>query len=334
MRRFGRAGVRPAAAGLFLLAICFALAGCGSVSVRETLRSSGHLPEQARVDGVPFYPQEELQCGPASLAMVLAWSGLAARPEDLAAEVYTPERQGSLQSALVAGARRHGRIAYPLSGPEQLFAEVAAGRPVIVLLNLAFSWYPKYHYAVVIGYDRQAETVLLHSGANAEERLSFRVFGNVWARSEYWGLLILPPGEMPVAPDEEQWLEAIVGLERTGHWQAAAVAYEKAGEQWPRNPAMWIGLGNSRYALDDRAGAVVALREAVRVQPESAVAYNNLAMVLAETGQVAEAMAAARRAVEIGGPLRETYRRTLAEIQDSRQDDGRASREGDRAGPP
>lgn len=311
---FGLAVSRSAVASLFLCAYFVCSTGCSNVSIKETLHGSSQLPELARVEGVPFYPQQELQCGPASLAMVLAWSGLPVRPEELGAEVFTPELKGSLQSALVAGARRHGRIAYPISGPEQLFAETAAGRPVIVLLNLAFSWYPKYHYAVVIGYDRQAETVVLHSGTRAEENLSFRVFGNIWARSEYWGLLILPPEEMPVAPDEEKWLAAIAGLERTGHWQAAAVAYRKACAQWTHNASAWIGLGNSRYALHDLTGAVAAFREAVRINPESGIAYNNLAQVLAETGQVAEAIEAARQAVAIGGPLQETYRRTLTEI--------------------
>lgn len=322
MSPFGQAFSRTAVVGLLLCPFFFFIAGCSSVSIKESLRNSSQIPELAKVEGVPFYAQEELQCGPSSLAMVLAWSGLPASPDDLAAEVFTPERQGSLQSALIASARRHGRIAYPLSGTEPLFAEVAAGRPVIVLLNLAFSWFPRYHYAVVIGFDRKAETVFLHSGTRAEERLSFRVFGNIWARSEYWGLLILPPGEMPVAPDEEEWLEAIAGLERTGYWQAAAVAYGRASAQWPRNANVWIGLGNSRYAQHEFAAAISAYREAVRVQPESGVAYNNLAQVLAETGQVAEAMTAARRAVELGGPLRETYRRTLAEIMKRQQDRG------------
>lgn len=171
---------------------------------------------------------------------------------------------------------------------------------------------------MVIGYDRKTEPVLLHSGTREEERLSFRVFGKIWARREYWGLLILPPGEMPVAPGEEQWLAAIAGLERTEQWQAAAVAYQKAGAQWPRSATAWIGLGNSRYALQDLAGAVSALREAVRVPPASAVAYSNLAQVLAETGQYEEAVTAAGSAVELGGPLQDTYRRTIDEILKSR----------------
>jgi tetratricopeptide (TPR) repeat protein len=310
---------RIAVAGLFLFTFSIFIAGCSSVTINDALRNSSQIADQAMVDGVPFYPQEELQCGPATLAMALSWSGLTVRPEELAAEVYTPERKGSLQSALVASARRHGRIAYPISGADLLFAEVAAGRPVIVLLNLAFSWYPKWHYAVVIGYDKKADVIILHSGKQANESLSFRVFSNIWARSEYWGLLILSPSEMPVAPDAEKWLEAIVGLELAEQWHAATVVYEKASERWPHNHNAWIGLGNSRYALQDFAGAASAFREAMRIRPESGIAYNNLAQVLAQTGQYEEAAKAAKRAVALGGPLQETYLKTLTEITSNNQ---------------
>jgi hypothetical protein len=53
----------------------------------------------------PFFPQEALQCGPAALATVLGAAGVAAHPDALAREVYTPGLGGSLQLELVAAAR-------------------------------------------------------------------------------------------------------------------------------------------------------------------------------------------------------------------------------------
>ena len=67
------------------------------------------------VANVPFFAQEELQCGPAALAMTLNWSGIAVQPSDLTPEVFTPDLKGSLQSALIGATRRHGRVAYPIS---------------------------------------------------------------------------------------------------------------------------------------------------------------------------------------------------------------------------
>jgi hypothetical protein len=319
MRQGGQTVSPIAAACLLCVIVTLFSAGCGGRALQDPLRDTGRFPDKARVEEVPFYPQDDYQCGPAALAMVLAWSGISISPGELVPETYTPGKQGSLQSALVAGARRHGRIAYPFSGPDMLFAEIAAGRPVIVLLNLAFSWYPKWHYAVAIGYDRNSGTVTLHSGTQAAEQLSFRVFHNVWKRSEYWGLSILPPSDTVMHPDEEKWLQAIVGLERAGQWQSAAVAYGKATELWPHSHNAWIGLGNSRYRLRDPAGAAAAFHEAIRVRPASGIAYNNLAQVLAQAGQYEEAEKAARQAVSLGGPLLETYARTLNEILTGRQ---------------
>jgi len=45
------------------------------------------------------------------------------------------------------------------------------------------------------------------------------------------------------------------------------------------------------------------------------MAYNNLAQVLWERGNRKEALEAARKAVDLGGPLVEEYWRTLKEIQ-------------------
>lgn len=321
--RFCGQGGRPIATAALILLLSLCGTGCGSLPLRHALRNADRLPAKAEVEGVAFYPQDAYQCGPAALAMVLSWSGVPVSPQELVPETYTPDRKGSLQSVLVAAARRHGRIAYPVSGPDRAFAEIAAGRPVIVLLNLGFSWFPKWHYAVLTGYDRSAGTVTLHSGDRAGERLSFHVFGNVWKRSDYWGLLILPPTETAVDADEVTWIEAIIGLERAQQWQAAAVAYGKAVERWPHSHSAWIGLGNCRFRLGDSVGAAAAFREAVSIRPDSVIAYNNLAQVLAAAGRFEEAEQAARKAVSIGGPLLETCRRTLEEIQSMRAHDPR-----------
>jgi len=269
------------------------------------------------VVGVPFFAQDEFQCGPAALAMVLDWSGLSVQPSDLTPEVYSPGLEGSLQSALIGSARRHGRVAYPITGSEALLVEVAAGHPVIVLVNLSFFWYPKWHYAVVIGFDQPQGEILLHSGRTAGEILSARIFMNLWKRSEYWGLLVLPPDQLPVSAEEVAWLTAVAGLENTEQWQAAAIGYATALNRWKTSFAAWMGLGNSRYRLHDLDGSAEAFHQATLLQPENGLAFNNLAHVLAEQGKHQEALSAAQRAVALGGPFLDTFRQTLEEISTS-----------------
>jgi hypothetical protein len=300
--------------GLVLFsALAIFLSGCGILPSGRLPRVPG-TPDKAMVAGVPFFAQEELQCGPAALAMVLNWSGIDVQPSALAAEVYSPGLKGSLQSALIGAARRHGRVAYPLTGSEALLAEISAGHPVIVLVNLSFFWYPKWHYGVVLGYDKERGEVILHSGHNANARLPFRAFMNTWQRSEYWGLLVLPPGRLPDTAEEAPWLAAVAGLERTGQWQEAATGYAAALQRWPKSFTAWMGLGNSRYSLHDLSGAAEAFRRAALLEPENGIPHNNLAQVLAEQGKRQEALAAAQRAVELGGPLRDNFRQTLEEI--------------------
>ena len=95
---------------------------------------------------------------------------MPARPEDLVDEVYNPMRKGSLQAAVIAAPRRHGRLAYEISDPASLFPEIAAGFPVIILQNLSISRIPVRHYAVLVGFDAAQEQVILGSGTTFRSR--------------------------------------------------------------------------------------------------------------------------------------------------------------------
>jgi hypothetical protein len=300
--------------GLLFLALFPLLFGCSFLSTGSMLHPPGG-PAKAMVANVPFFAQEELQCGPAALAMALNWSGISVQPSDLTPEVFTPDLKGSLQSSLIGATRRHGRVSYSITGSEALLAEVSAGHPVIVLVNLGLSWYPIWHYAVAIGFDLEREEIILHSGLTANEHLSARVFLNIWQRSEYWGLLVLPPDRLPATVGEGDWLEALAGLERTGQWQGATVGYSAALKRWPMSFAAWMGLGNSRYSLHDLAGSAEAFHRATLLQPENGIPFNNLAQVLNNQGKRKEALAAAQRAVDLGGPLLDHFRQTLEEIK-------------------
>ena len=129
------------------------------------LRGGAGLPERAAVE-VPFVAQEAYQCGPAALAMALGASGVAVSPEALAAEVFVPGRKGSFAVGLVAAARAHGRVPVALHGLDELLAEIAAGRPVLVLqdLGLDVPLLSRPHFAVAVAYDLPAHLLYHHSG--------------------------------------------------------------------------------------------------------------------------------------------------------------------------
>lgn len=301
-------------AGVFFLTW---LAGCATPQTQALLKArSGQLPQQAELREVPFYPQETHQCGPASLAMMLDAGGTRMTPQDLTLQVYLPGREGSLQVEMLAATRRNGLLAYELAPKlEDLLAEVAAGAPVLVLQNLALSWYPVWHYAVVVGYDLQRAEIILRSGLEQRQILPFTTFEHTWARSGHWAMLALPPGRMPHTATETGYVAAAVALEKAVPPKNAAAAYEAALEHWPRNLVARIGLGNAAYAQGDVQNAEKAYRQATLDHPESSIAFNNLAQALADQRRYPEALNAANHAVSLGGPEHAASLDTLEHIQ-------------------
>jgi Tetratricopeptide repeat len=308
---------RPIIAGRFalILVVTLVLAACTATSRIRWPLTAGNPPQQHLLNPIPFFPQEKYQCGPAALAMALTWSGIRVTPRDLKAEVFTPSRKGSLQSAMIAATRRHDRIAYLLPGPGALIDEVAAGHAVIVLQNLGLSWYPVWHYAVVVGLDLVRDNVILHSGKKRGKQLAVEVFEHTWARSDFWGLLVLPPSQLPAVARANDYLQAVSDLERLGRYKTAADAYRTALNRWPDSLAAYIGLGGCDYELGQLKSAEAVFREATHKFPHAGAAYNDLAQVLMDQGRKAEALDAAKKAIECGGPLKARFEDTLREIR-------------------
>jgi len=306
--------VRKTGCGLFFFSILSLAWGCAHMGHEPSEIPASELPTRVSIPSVPFYPQEAYQCGPAAMVMVLNWSQTSAGKEDLVQEVYTPALKGTLQSAMIGAARRHNRLPYPVRDTNQLLQEIAAGHPVIVLQNLAFSWFPRWHYAVVMGYDLEGGTFTLHSGKEEGRQVKWDLFMRTWKRADKWGLVVLPVTELPASVDERSYLEAVLGLEQTGQYEGASKAYGKALEKWPFSLGALMGLGNCLYIQGDLRGAERAFRQAVEAHPKSGAAFNNLAHVLAEQGHLPEALEKAKRAVSLGGASQSLYEKTLREI--------------------
>lgn len=275
------------------------LAGCASAP-RLSVDARG-LPERVELTEVPFFPQAEYQCGPAALATMLGQRGVVTSPGLLKDRVFLPGRQGSLQVELVAAARGHDLLVYPLAPRlDAVLAEVAAGNPVLVLQNLAFDWYPRWHFAVVVGYDRSQQQLILRSGITRRWVTDFTSFDTTWARGGRWAVLTLPPEQVPAQAELRPWLQAAVDLEQTGHARAAIQAYEAAVQHWPEQGMGWFALGNAQYASGDPAAAQQSLLQAVRADASLAPAWGNLAHVLGERGCAAQAALALRCAQRKG----------------------------------
>ena len=176
---------------------------------------------------------------------------------------------------------------------------------MLVLQNFGASFLPHWHYAVVIGYDRERDTFLLRSGREPRQELAARRFLGTWDRADHWSFMALPPGALPAQASAARYLDAVSALEALGNPGAVTPAYTAALGRWPEEPLAWFALANNRLALGQTAAAESSYREVLRVAPEQIPARNNLALLLARRGCIDEARAVLEpaRAAAAAGPL-------------------------------
>jgi tetratricopeptide (TPR) repeat protein len=290
---------------LRVAALLLAVLAAGCAVQTQALRSAAPagLPARAELAATPFFPQTEYQCGPAALATALGSAGYAAQPAQLAEQVFLPARTGTLQIEMIAGARRQGAVATRLPATlEAALREVAAGTPVVVLLNLGLSWYPAWHYAVLVGYDLEAGEVLLRSGTTQRAVMAMRSFEHTWTRAGAWAFVVTRPGQWPATAEPRAIVEAALGFERAAAPAEAAQTYRSALQRTGPDLTLQMGLGNSLYARGDKPAAAQAFRRAAEDHPGNAPAWINLASTLTELGDAAAAVDAARRAVALSDP--------------------------------
>lgn len=186
--------MRPVAA----LAGLLVLAACARPSPEGIRAAVAAAPAAGTLLAVPFFPQEEYQCGPAAMASLLAYWGQPADPEAIAEAIYLPRLQGTLSLDLLLYAERRGLTARLLDGgAEALKAALRAGRPVIALLNVGWRLVPTWHYVVVVGYADGPEAFVAHDGRHRERIFPYEDFAWRWQAAGRWGLLVEPPSSGP-----------------------------------------------------------------------------------------------------------------------------------------
>jgi ABC-type bacteriocin/lantibiotic exporter with double-glycine peptidase domain len=146
-------------------------------------------PRAHIIAGVPFFPQQPHQCGPAALAALLGFFGHPIDPERIAEEIYEPTSAGTSTVAMLAYGARHRLPLHTMPGDiEDIHREIDAGRPLIALHRRAWLW-RDFHYVVVTGYEPGDGTLYGYSGRSAHARWSAEEFRRRWAPGGNWLLL-------------------------------------------------------------------------------------------------------------------------------------------------
>lgn len=177
--------------GLLLL-LC--LMGC-SCSSGPAFHGAAGTSQSHRiyVSGVPFYPQQAYQCGPASLAAVLNYWGKPVTPDDIATAIYSPRLKGTLSLDMWQYALAQDLQADMRNGSlEDLQGHLEQHVPVIAFLNLGYRWLPVGHFVVVVGLDPDTRSVITYSGTEQNSRISYDRFLEAWQKTKFWALVVRP----------------------------------------------------------------------------------------------------------------------------------------------
>lgn len=137
-----------------------------------------------RVVLLPLNPQSSarFQCGPTTLASVLAFHGSPVAEETISAAIYSPTARGVLITDLAWYARSQGFQTEVRTGSlSDLQAAVAGRQPPIVLLDLGIARIHQPHFTAVTGW---SESGIYYQGTNAAgEFVTRETFERQWQRA-------------------------------------------------------------------------------------------------------------------------------------------------------
>lgn len=285
---------------IFIALSSYLLVACSSMPLDLHDDRLQGLNKIHQIDNIPFYPQVEDQCGPSSLATMLAVQGIDIRPEHLRGKLYIPGKEGTVTTEMVARARRFGLLVYPLE-PDfiNILLEVQAGNPVLVMQNLSFSWMPMWHFSVVMAYDLERRKLILRSGESYKHEVDFSLFQKTWQRADSWAVVISSPDNLPRTATAVGAINSASQLEQVGEIKAALLGYQAVIKKWPEQSVAYFGAGNTAYAMENYQLAVGFFSDYLKAKPNSAIAWNNLAYSLAGLGCIDEAQSAISCALKV-----------------------------------
>ncbi len=166
-----------------LLALLLTLVGCVSSSPEP-----GH-----RARALPMAPQsrERYQCGPSTLASVLAFHGEPVPEEVIANAIYSPTAKGVLLHDMAWFAREHGfRTDVRTGSVNDLKQAVDERLPPIVLLDYGIAHWRKPHFTAIT--DVTGGGVFQLDDKRADDYVRMNLFTRLWKRAGNQYLIITP----------------------------------------------------------------------------------------------------------------------------------------------
>jgi len=141
------------------------------------------------INSVPFFPSEDFQCGPSSLATVLNFLGMEITPDEIAKDIYSKGARGTSDFDMIIFAQKRGFKAVQYTGSiEDIKEKIQADKPLIVMTDEGYWFYRKYHFMVVVGFSD--DFVIVNSATEMNKKIKIHDFLKKWRKTDFWTLLI------------------------------------------------------------------------------------------------------------------------------------------------
>jgi ABC-type bacteriocin/lantibiotic exporter with double-glycine peptidase domain len=174
------------------LSFIFSITALLLVSSCMTAQQIPQTHDMHVISDVPFFPQEDYQCGPASLASILTFWNIHTEPDEIGREIFSKSARGTLTIDMMLYAQKKGLHVHQFKGSiDALRNYVDSGYPLIVLVDYGISLFQMNHFMVVTGYSNTG--VIVHSGQFQNKLLLEKDFLASWKKTDYWTLLIKKP---------------------------------------------------------------------------------------------------------------------------------------------
>lgn len=178
---------------LFILILFVAFSG-GCAVHGKSLRVEKYKGQIHHIEGVPFFPQSQYQCGPSALAGILNYYGEAVSADEISGDIYRKDIRGTVSLDLALYPRKRGFSSeWYIGSIEEIEKAIANGRPIIVMVDKGVGPVKAYHFMVITGYT--PDGLIVNSGKSRRKVIPRRLFLHQWEKTSNWTLLVIPKVE-------------------------------------------------------------------------------------------------------------------------------------------
>ena len=146
---------------------------------------------------VEYTPQESSRdCGPACVTTLLRYHGSALTLPEVTSQLKQIKGGGVVPQEIIFYARKNGfHVNMPEGSINYLRRSIFAEKPLIIFLHptpgiVKYTPWRRGHYAVAVGYDDGQRHIILHTGTESFDTLSYRGLQLEWGRANFFTLLI------------------------------------------------------------------------------------------------------------------------------------------------